>query len=119
MLCSSLEKTGLDKVLGGTDPFTVFAPTDEAFAKLGADVLEGLDADALSDILLFHATAGEILFDDLVCQALVPMANGKDSRTYCQDGDRFQKGSGNPIFNMPMIITPDLMACNGLYPCRR
>jgi uncharacterized surface protein with fasciclin (FAS1) repeats len=56
-LISALEAAGLDEALRGTGPFTVFAPTDDAFAALPAGALDGLLADpsgALTDVLSFH-----------------------------------------------------------------
>jgi len=62
-LVAALEATGLDAVLA--DPaasYTVFAPTDAAFALLGDDTINALlaDPDTLSDILLYHVLAGEV-----------------------------------------------------------
>ena len=60
-LKAAVDAAGLDSTLKGEGPFTVFAPTDEAFAALPAGTVETLLADpggALTDILLFHVTAG-------------------------------------------------------------
>ena len=61
-LATALEKTGLIATLKGTGPFTVFAPTDEAFAKLPAGTLESLLAkpEQLKAILLYHVVAGNV-----------------------------------------------------------
>ncbi len=113
-LCHALERTELDKVLGGDSMFTVFAPTNDAFNKLGID-LDDLDDETLSDILLFHVIAEkEIPRGDLKCRETVEMANGRESRTVCDSGERFQKGAGNPSYNKPRILFPDITACNGI-----
>jgi uncharacterized surface protein with fasciclin (FAS1) repeats len=93
----------------------VFAPTNEAFANLG-DTLDAVlaDKDLLTDVLLFHAVAGEVLSTDLRCKKRVKMANGKDSRTVCRGASVFQKGAGNPRSDMPEIIEVNLPACNGI-----
>lgn len=61
-LATALEKTGLVATLKGTGPFTVFAPTDEAFAKLPAGTLDKLLAnpEQLKAILLYHVVSGDV-----------------------------------------------------------
>lgn len=61
-LATALEKTGLIATLKGTGPFTVFAPTDEAFAKLPAGTLDKLLAnpEQLKAILLYHVVPGNV-----------------------------------------------------------
>jgi uncharacterized surface protein with fasciclin (FAS1) repeats len=61
-LATALEKTGLIATLKGKGPFTVFAPTDEAFAKLPAGTLDKLLAnpEQLKAILLYHVVAGDV-----------------------------------------------------------
>lgn len=91
ILCNALKAVGLRRLLDGDeeDPkYTVFAPTDDAFISL----LSELDLDlgdcvtpkcirnligkkALQNLLLFHATAGEVTFKDLVCKEDLEMAN--------------------------------------------
>ena len=62
-LVAALQATGLDTTLADTDAkFTVFAPTDKAFALLGQDTIDALlaDTDKLSDILTYHVISGEV-----------------------------------------------------------
>ncbi len=67
-LVTALTAAGLDDTLKGTGPFTVFAPTDEAFAKLPAGTLDALlkDKAKLSSILTYHVVAGKVMAADVV-----------------------------------------------------
>jgi transforming growth factor-beta-induced protein len=67
-LAIALTEAGLIETLKGEGPFTVFAPTDDAFAKLPAGTLESLLADipALTDILLYHVVSGKVMAADVV-----------------------------------------------------
>lgn len=62
-LVVALKAAGLDTALQGQGPFTVFAPTDDAFAKLPAGTVEGLlkDVPKLKAILLYHVVPGEVM----------------------------------------------------------
>jgi len=68
-LAKALQATGLDATLGGTDHFTIFAPTDEAFSKLPADTLTKLmlpgNVEKLRMLLLYHVVAGKVMAADL------------------------------------------------------
>jgi len=84
-LVAALQATGLDAALANTeDTFTVFAPTDEAFAKLGDETINALlaDPETLSDILLYHVVAGSAV-DSTTAISLagtsVTTANGQAS----------------------------------------
>jgi uncharacterized surface protein with fasciclin (FAS1) repeats len=63
-----VKAAGLVDTLKGTGPFTVFAPTDEAFAKLPAGTVDALlkDPEKLKDILLYHVVAGKLMAADVV-----------------------------------------------------
>ncbi len=67
-LVKTIEAAGLVETLKGEGPFTVFAPTDSAFAKLPAGALDGLLADLpqLKNILLYHVVPGTIMAADVV-----------------------------------------------------
>jgi len=72
-LAKLLVATGLDKALAGEGPFTVFAPTDEAFAKLPKETLESLakpeNKEKLAGILKYHVVAGSRIFSDAAIKA--------------------------------------------------
>jgi len=67
-LVTALEAAGLDRTLAGPGPFTVFAPTDEAFAKIPKADLDALlaDKDKLTAVLTYHVVAGKVLAADVV-----------------------------------------------------
>ena len=67
-LATALQSAGLVETLKGKGPFTVFAPTDEAFAKLPAGTVEGLlkDKAKLKKILLYHVVPGNVTAKDVV-----------------------------------------------------
>ena len=67
-LATALQAAGLVETLKGAGPFTVFAPTDEAFAKLPAGTLEGLlkDKARLTAILTYHVVPGKVMASDVV-----------------------------------------------------
>lgn len=64
-LVSALERVGLVEVLNGTGPFTVFAPTNDAFNDLGIN-LDNLTDEALTEILLYHVLGAEIKAADIM-----------------------------------------------------
>jgi len=80
-LAAALEAAGLVEALKGEGPFTVFAPTDEAFAKLPAGTLDALlkDPAALGDILKYHVVAGKVMAADVLKHDSVTTLLGKDA----------------------------------------
>ncbi len=65
-LVGALQATGLDDALKGPGPFTVFAPTDAAFAALPEGLLAGLTTEQLTNILLYHVVSGKVLAADVL-----------------------------------------------------
>ncbi|MFH6954297.1 fasciclin domain-containing protein [Pseudoalteromonas sp. XMcav1-K] len=110
-LIAALEATGLDETLANTDAnFTVFAPTDAAFALLPEGTVEALlaDTDTLSDILTYHVIADKVDAATAVSSAgsKVTMVNG-DSVGLSLDGD-------NLLVNTVTVTATDIMADNGI-----
>ena len=74
-LVGALEETGLDEVLRGPGPFTVFAPTDAAFAQLSDEeqriLLNPEHRDRLANLLTFHVVEGEVTSDQIVGRAVI------------------------------------------------
>ena len=105
-LVAALVQAELVATLQGTGPFTVFAPTDEAFAAAGID-LAALDTPegkaTLTDILLYHVHAGSVMAADLSDGLLIEMVNG----------DNTTVGDG-AILNGANITLADVKAANGV-----
>jgi uncharacterized surface protein with fasciclin (FAS1) repeats len=78
-LVTALQMTGLDETLNGTEIFTLFAPTDEAFAGLPEGALDALlnDTAALNDVLLHHVAGGEYWAADLAGLEALEMLSGE------------------------------------------
>ncbi len=76
-LATALTEAGLIETLKGKGPFTVFAPTDAAFAKIPKATLDGLlkDKEALKKVLLYHVVAGKVVAKDVMTM------NGKGAKT--------------------------------------
>ena len=107
-LVTALQAADLVDVLNGDGSFTVFAPTNAAFAKLPAGTLEAVlaDRELLTNILLYHVSAGKALASDVVGLNSIDMLRGKVSVSVTDDGV-FLNG------NTQIIIT-DVQATNGV-----
>ena len=107
-LVTALQAAGLVDTLKGDGPFTVFAPTDEAFAKLPAGTVEALLADipALTDILLYHVANGKALAADVVGLSTVDTLNGIPVKVTVTDGKVF--------LNESQVVITDIAADNGV-----
>ena len=79
-LVAAVQAAGLVDTLKGEGPFTVFAPTDAAFNKLGKATIDALlaDPDTLKSILLYHAVSGKVYSGDVVKLASAKTINGAD-----------------------------------------
>ena len=80
ILLAALEAAGLDKALSGVGPFTVFAPTDEAFAALPEGTVEALlkDKEKLTAILTYHVVDGYVQAKDVTKLDKAQTLNGKN-----------------------------------------
>lgn len=107
-LAAALQATGLDKTLMGAGPFTVFAPTDAAFAKLPAGTVDALlkDTAALSNILLYHVVPGKVMSTDL--------SNGMTATTVQGSPVTFTVANGTVKVNSANVTTADIPASNGV-----
>ncbi|MFK8042688.1 fasciclin domain-containing protein [Congregibacter sp.] len=111
-LVAAVQAAGLDTTLADPDgSFTVFAPTDAAFAMLGDDAIAALlaDIDALTDILLYHVISGAAV-DSITATSLfgemVEMANGDSVTIDIRDGALF--------INDSQVVIADVPATNGV-----
>lgn len=108
-LVAALQATGLDEVLRTEGPFTVFAPTDDAFAALGEDTINALlaDPDLLTDILLYHVKdAREYKSNRLINRNGLTMANGKWLN--------FSVRNGNLFVGNAQVTIANVQASNGV-----
>ncbi len=107
-LVSALQAADLVDTLKEPGPYTVFAPTDEAFAKLPAGTLEGLleDIPALTNILLYHVVSGKYMAADIVEITSLDTLAGKPL-TISVAGDKV-------MINDAAVIIPDIQATNGV-----
>jgi len=106
-LIRAVQQAGLVDVLKGDGPFTVFAPTDEAFAQIPADQLRELlaDKDALTRVLTYHVVPGRVK-----SSAAVKLSSAK---TVQGQPIRIDASSGLKI-NDAKVIKADIMARNGI-----
>jgi uncharacterized surface protein with fasciclin (FAS1) repeats len=87
-LVTAVKAAGLVDTLKGAGPFTVFAPTDEAFAKLPAGTVEGLlkDPEALKKILTYHVVSGKVMAADVVKVKSVKTVEGATAKINAKGG---------------------------------
>ncbi len=106
-LAAALQAAGLVDTLKGAGPFTVFAPTDEAFAKLPAGTVEALlkDIPKLKAILTYHVVAGKVEAKDVVQLAKAATINGQDLVIGTSEG---------VTINNAKVIKADIQAKNGV-----
>jgi len=104
-LTAALQAAGLVETLKGEGPFTVFAPTDEAFAKLPAGTVEHLlkpeNKDQLIAILTFHVVPGKVMSSDLLTTTAAATVNGQEAPI------GLRVGNAN-------VIQADINASNGV-----
>jgi len=109
-LVTAVQEAGLVNALKGDGPFTVFAPTDEAFAALPEGILNNLLAnpDLLTEVLLYHVVEGKVMAEDVVGLNGTKAAtlNGKEVSINVSDGKVF--------INEAQVITTDVKATNGV-----
>lgn len=109
-LVAAVKAAGLDSVLSGDGPFTVFAPNNAAFAKLPAGTVDGLlkpekKAD-LTALLTYHVVSGSLKAADLKDGQLLKTVNGKELKVTIKDGKVMVDGA--------QVIAPDLTGSNGV-----
>ena len=107
-LLAAAEAAGLVDTLNSEGPFTVFAPTDDAFAALPEGTVEGLlaDPDALRAILLYHVVAGDVRAADVVNLTSATTVNGADVSIEVVDGQVLVGGA--------TVVAADVEASNGV-----
>ncbi len=111
-LVAALQAANLVDTLKGEGPFTVFAPTDEAFAKLPAGTVEALlkDIPQLTNILLYHVVPGKVMAADVVG------LDGKSAETALEGSQIAVKMDGDKVIlnDNVMVIITDMQTTNGV-----
>ena len=109
-LTKALQAADLVDTLKGQGPFTVFAPTDEAFAKLPAGTLDDLlkpeNKDKLRAILTYHVVAGKIPSAKVVTLSSAKTINGQELKITVM--------GGNVMVNNAHVVKTDISASNGV-----
>lgn len=107
-MAAALQAAELTDTLAGEGPFTVFAPTDDAFAKLPEGTVEALLADipALTDILLYPVVGGQVMAADVAALEEVETVLGKYVSIRIE-GD-------NVYINDARVVLTDIVADNGV-----
>lgn len=109
-LVAALQAANLVEILQSEGPFTVFAPTDEAFSKLPAETLTELlkpeNNDQLTAILTYHVVPGKVMANDVVRLELAKTVNGKSITIDTKNGG-VQIDSAN-------VIKADIETANGV-----
>jgi uncharacterized surface protein with fasciclin (FAS1) repeats len=106
-LVTAVKAAGLVETLSGKGPFTVFAPTDDAFAKLPAGTVEGLlkDIPKLKSVLTYHVVAGKVTAADVMKLATAKTVQGQNVSIDTKAGVKIEGAT---------VIKADVMADNGV-----
>lgn len=107
-LVTAVKEAGLVETLKGKGPFTVFAPTDEAFAKIPQEKLAALlkDKEALKKVLLYHVVAGNVMAKDVVKVKSAKTVQGTSVKVTVK-GDKVMIDNAN-------VIKTDIACSNGV-----
>jgi len=109
-LATALQAAGLVDTLKGPGPFTVFAPTDEAFAKLPAGTIEELlkpeNKEKLVAILTYHVVPGKVMAKDVMKMTSAKTVNGKSVTIMDQNG--------TVMVDNAKVVKADIAASNGV-----
>ena len=109
-LVAAVKAAGLVETLSGPGPFTVFAPTDAAFAKLPAGTVDALlaDKEKLTSILTYHVISGKVMAGDIV------KSNGATPTTVNGLPLDIVVNAGKVYVNGVQVVTADVQASNGV-----
>lgn len=107
-LVTAVKAAGLVETLKGKGPFTVFAPTDAAFAKVPKDTLNALLADkaALTNVLTYHVVAGKVMAADAVKLTSAATVQGQSVSIALKDGKVYVDDA--------QVVATDIKASNGV-----
>jgi uncharacterized surface protein with fasciclin (FAS1) repeats len=106
-LVKAVQEADLVDTLVGEGPFTVFAPTDKAFAKLPEGTIESLlnDKEKLTNILTYHVVSGKVMSNDVVKIKNAKTVNGKEVSIDSENGVKIDDAT---------VIKADIECSNGV-----
>jgi len=106
-LVIALQTAGLVDTLSGVGPFTVFAPTDEAFAKIPKETLDAVLADKakLTSILTYHVVSGKVMASDVAGLTSAKTLQGQEVEIETSDG---------VMVNDAKVVKTDIECSNGV-----
>lgn len=106
-LVTAVQAAGLVETLSGVGPFTVFAPTDEAFAKIPEETLQAVlkDKEKLTAILTYHVVSGKVMASDVM---------GLNSAKTVQGGEVKIDTVNGVMINDAKVVTSDIECTNGV-----
>ena len=110
-LVAALKAADLVEALDGKGPFTVFAPTDAAFEKLGKETIEVVlkDKEKLTSILKYHVVSGKVMAADAI------KLDGKNAKTLSGKTFKIEVVDGGVVLNGKVkVIKTDIKASNGV-----
>lgn len=107
-LVTAVKAAGLVETLKSAGPFTVFAPTDEAFAKVPKATLDALlaDKEALKKVLLYHVVAGNVTAKDVV--------GLKEAKTVQGSSAKVTVKGGKVMIDNANVVKTDILCTNGV-----
>ena len=110
---SAVQAAGLVQTLKGKGPFTIFTPTDEAFAKLPAGTVDGLmkNIPKLKAILMYHVVVGKFTVDEIGQMKTMKTIQGQEVKI---DAAHWWTSHFNPLVNDAHIINTDIVTDNGI-----
>jgi uncharacterized surface protein with fasciclin (FAS1) repeats len=106
-LVKAVQEAGLVDTLSSEGPYTIFAPTDEAFSKLPAGTIDNLlkDKEKLTEILTYHVVPNKVMSEQVVNINSAKTVNGKDLSIDVSDGVKIDKSN---------VIKADVECSNGV-----
>lgn len=106
-LVQAVQAAGLVETLSSEGPFTVFAPTDEAFAQIPQDTLQAVlaDKEKLTAILTYHVAPGKLMATDVVRSSQIPTVQGQSITVNTEGGVKVDDAN---------VIQTDIEADNGV-----
>ena len=107
-LVTAVQAAGLEETLKGKGPFTVFAPTDEAFAKLPKGTVEGLlqEKTKLAQVLTYHFVAGKVMAGDVIKLDSAVTVQGQSIQ--------FGRNNGSVTVDKANVVKTDIDCSNGV-----